>query len=916
MPPLVAHVADLPPIRFEALNAALLQRIGTLVPAWLPGGKTVGGEYVVHSIWRSEKSPSLSVRMSGENVGRWGDFGGSDKGNDLLSLYAAIHGLSQGKAALQLAHELGLEDVAGIVHRGSDAAHAPPPPPPPPSATRADKREAESWRTAVPVPDFAPPAPFRHQYRKAEEITHTAAYRLNGHLLGYVVRFRTSDGGKQPLPYTWCLSERDGRCCWHWRQWDEPRPLYLPGGRSVAAVQGERMEPPTVVVVEGERKADLLHRLLDEGAPGVYVVVSWPGGSKAWKKALWDWLTGLTVLLWPDCDGKREALTKAEREQHPDEVARAVVQAAKPLLPAHKQVGMAAMLGIGELLRSERGCSVQMLPIPEPGEVTDGWDAADAIETDGWDFAAVQAFFGRAQPLPPVEASCAADGAPGASAGPSRAGGGGAGLPPSGDAMGQGGQGDGDDDAFIDHLARTAKLMECEVYQLPVNRKMVISALRKARWLKACVGFNEMAGGACTREPWPWRDVAGPMGDADALRLGDYLSATYHLKAASKAALEEAIDTVADEHRFHPVRDWLVAQEHDGTSRIDKWFIHVLGLDPELLGARKARYLAKVGRYVLLGLVARVMQPGIKFDYSLVLEGKTGLGKSTLFKTLVGEAFFSDTHFDIGVGKDGFEQFEGLWGYELSELTALRRADSEQVKQFFSSTVDRFRGAYGRYVQAHPRQCVIFCSTNKRQYLYDLTGNRRFWPVWVANQPRVEWLEKWRAQLFAEALALFRVGERIFPTREEEAELFVPEQERRLVETAVQARLFELLTREGAQIAEGKATAEINQNTVFVTLAQLVTALGADAAKSTPQLEAQVRGWLEARGWVWRRESTGQRRYGYRPPEIWPPAVTEAEQADEDDDGGAAGAVSQQGGSAAPDAGARSTKEGADHAPF
>jgi len=109
-----------------------------------------------------------------------------------------------------------------------------------------------------------------------------------------------------------------------------------------------------------------------------------------------------------------------------------------------------------------------------------------------------------------------------------------------------------------------------------------------------------------------------------------------------------------------------------------------------------------------------------------------------------------------------------LWGYELSELTALRKADSEQVKGFFSSTIDRFRGAYGRFVQAHPRQCVIFCSTNKTVYLYDLTGNRRFWPVWIAKPIALEWLAKWRDQLFAEAYAAYNAGAVIAPTREEE----------------------------------------------------------------------------------------------------------------------------------------------------
>ena len=109
----------------------------------------------------------------------------------------------------------------------------------------------------------------------AADIEHTATYQVGEDLHGYVVRFRTSDGGKDTLPYTFCQSARDGAAKWHWRQFDEPRPLFLPG----LQLPGDR----TVVLVEGERKAECLQALLDGGAPGVYCVASWAGGCKAWR---------------------------------------------------------------------------------------------------------------------------------------------------------------------------------------------------------------------------------------------------------------------------------------------------------------------------------------------------------------------------------------------------------------------------------------------------------------------------------------------------------------------------------------------------------------------------------------------------------------------------------------------------------
>lgn len=886
------HHKAFPPIQFEALARALLANINSLVASWLPGGVVRGHEYVCGSL-SGGRGSSTSVNLTN---GRWADFADDAQGNDLISLYAAIHGLGMAKAAVEVARAEGLEDVADVQPARSGAPAVVRAPRPEPVAVAATPRQDEGWVTVLPVPDNAPPPTFKHAYRLAGDITHTAVYKCDGAMLGYVVRFRTNDGGKDTLPYTWCTSARDGGSRWHWKTWDEPRPLFLPGGVSAAAMA----TPVTVVVVEGERKAEVLQALLDATAPRVYLVASWPGGSKGWKKADWRGLCNSTILLWPDCDGKRVPLTKAERTACLDDVALAVAQASKPLLPVDKQPGMAAMLGIGVLLRDTQSCTVSMLQIPAPLEVVDGWDCADAIENDGWDGERVLAFFGRAQALVTAQADSASlddSGKPVARLAVvldddfTRA-----------SAIAAGAGADGEDDAFVDHLMFMVDSLKLKgVHEIGVNRKLLITALRKAPALQACLGFNELTGSPGTRVPWPFRAVAGPLKDTDDLALGDYLCGKYKgLRPASRASLSEAIETVADQNRYHPVRDWLHAQAHNGTPRLDKWLIYVLGMDPATLAPRRKRYLELVGRYLLIGLVARVMDPGCKFDYSPVFEGLPGVGKSTFVKTLVGAEFFSDTHFDIGNGKDGFEQLEGLWGYELSELTALRKADSEQVKQFFSSTVDRFRGAYGKYVQAHPRQCVIFCSTNKKQYLYDLTGNRRFWPIWIDQQIKLAWLQRQRGQLFAEALAAYLAGEVYAPSREDETTYFEPEQKLRLVETAVQSRLYELLTREGAPSGEGKLTSDLNQLVTFVTLDRLVSALGADAAKSSSLLESQIRGWLEAHGWSYGRESTGQRRRGYKQPDAWPPKI--------DDDEGAAAPRTP--------ANAAGREEGADDEPF
>lgn len=867
--------APLPQIDFGALAAALLQRAEQLVSAWLAGGKRQGHEWVCGSL-AGGAGASCSVNV---HTGRWSDFATGETGGDLISLYAAIHGLDQARAAVQVAREEALESVAGVAPLAGAAAaaapapRAPRPPDPPNASTRA--ASDEGWCTVVPVPPTAPAPTYRHIHRAAEAIVHRAAYRWQGDLFGYVVRFRTSDGGKDTLPYTWCTSARDGASRWHWRQWDEPRPLYLPAGDL----------PPgcTVVVVEGEVKADALQAALEVGAPGVYRVASWPGGCKAWAKARWDWLAGASVLLWPDGDAKRQPLTRAEREQcGADKLAQEVARARKPLLPAEQQPGMEAMLGVGALLRDAYGCTVALLPIPQPGAVADGWDAKDALD-EGWDFARLQAFFAGAAPLVAAAGRSAATGGSGGSgAGSGGRSDGGArdGLADAGSG-GSGAGGGGDDDGAIEvggrHIPRwLAYYWDAEKSRWLVSRKLVIAALQHHEALALVLSLNELSNNIDARVDWPWpHGRAGAITGTVDLMLGDYLTQRYGLPSIPRAALMEAIETVAHGRRHHPVRDYLQGLRHDGVARLDRWLIHAIGETPESLhaqhgagGAAIVEYLTLVGRFWLLGMVNRVMHPGCKFDYCPVLEGPGGYGKSTLVEVLASTEFFSDTHFDVSRGKEGQEQVQGLWLYEIAELANFGRAEIGLIKAFITAKVDRYRPSYGRTVESYPRQCVLVGTTNEYTYLRDRTGNRRFWPIPIRQRIRIDWVRKWRDQLFAEAMAQYRAGARFTPTYEEEERLFVPMQESRLVETAVTSELWNVLTRQPVVAGIG---AIIHGQCDFATMAQLTQALGADPAKSNAALEGQIRSWLEHEGWLrQKRQVNGVRAWGYVRPRQWP----------------------------------------------
>lgn len=850
--------SDLPPIKFRELAEALLARIDSLVPRWLPGGRREGHEWKCSDLGGGS-GRSCSVCLQGENAGCWADFAGDDKGNDLLSLYGAIHGLSMGKAAIQVAREEGLEDVAGLVKTASGAP-VQPAANPRPAAPAKPVRVKENWTPIVPVPAYAPPTNNVHPERG--QGLHVAEYRYGDDLMGYVVRFVKSDGSKVDIPHVFANSDKKSGCKWVWRHWNEPKPLFLAAGQFPAKQQ-------TTVIVEGEIKALLLQKTLDAYAPGVYVVLSWAGGCKGWGKGDWERIRDLPVLLWPDCDSQRVMPPAKELKACATEEERQALKDAQPYLKPDEQPGMKAMLGIGARLR-EQGCDVKLLPIPFPGVKESGWDCKDYIQTEGWtgEFI-VTDFFAKAYTPGWAAAEAEPEKKRGTPVATESDGSGGGGR--GGDAgAGRGGDDGGDsDDGDRGTPWWLRPYWDSEKDRWMVSRKLVIAALEHDKAVCDVLGFNELSNSVQCRVAWPWKYAKpGDVRGADSLLLGKYLTDTYGLPAIPKAALEEAIQTVAYTRRFHPIRDWLIGLEWDGKRRLDKWLIHALGETPETLRPKLVEYLTLVGRYWLMGMVARVMEPGCKFDYMPVLEGEGGLRKSTLVETLASSAYFSDTPFDVSRGKEGQEQVQGLWIYEIAELTHFSKAEVGAIKAFVSSKVDRFRVAYGSVVEAFPRQCVLTGTTNEDTYLRDRTGNRRFWPIPVRHLINTEWVAKARAQLFAEAFALYQQGERYNPSAEEEAELFKPMQESRLVETAVESELLMVLMREPLQYG---SAAVVNKLAEFVTIAQLTTALGQDAAKATPGLQGQITSWLKHEGWERRKKQVqGVRAWGYERPRNWP----------------------------------------------
>lgn len=196
---------------------------------------------------------------------------------------------------------------------------------------------------------------------------------------------------------------------------------------------------------------------------------------------------------------------------------------------------------------------------------------------------------------------------------------------------------------------------------------------------------------------------------------------------------------------YHPVREWILSHSWDGRDRVAELLDTITSDDP----------LAKqlIRRWLYQCVAALEVGSDFRPSGVLVFQGPQGVGKTSWVRSL---APVDRRWIAIGMGldpsrRDDVQTLTRYWIAELGELDAtFRRADVAALKAFVDRDCDTYRSAYARREEEIPRRTVLFGSVNRRDFLADDTGNRRWWTVRVTDcdfrhgiDPGQLWAQVW-----------------------------------------------------------------------------------------------------------------------------------------------------------------------------
>lgn len=254
----------------------------------------------------------------------------------------------------------------------------------------------------------------------------------------------------------------------------------------------------------------------------------------------------------------------------------------------------------------------------------------------------------------------------------------------------------------------------------------IASIIENDAALKGKISYDSFRNAIVVSGELPW-DIAydgeHEWTNADDAGFDAFLNDRYGM-AANPQRMASGLMLAANSSQSDSLKDKIAAlPKWDGKKRAETLFI-------DCLGVRDTQYVRSATTLWLRGAVARALNPGCKFDYMLLLQGRQGIGKSYILQKLAMSPELYNDNLNTIDGDAALEKLRGFWIVEMAELLATKKTrEVEAIKAFITSQVDSYRAPYARRVERRPRRCVFAGTTNETTFLTDRTGNRRFLPL-------------------------------------------------------------------------------------------------------------------------------------------------------------------------------------------
>jgi predicted P-loop ATPase len=324
--------------------------------------------------------------------------------------------------------------------------------------------------------------------------------------------------------------------------------------------------------------------------------------------------------------------------------------------------------------------------------------------------------------------------------------------------------------------------------------------------------------------------------------------------AAKKTDAKDALAMAAQADAYHPVRDYLESVR--STPKADITRLASIYLRPIDFQADQTIYDRMLFK-TLVGAVKRAYEPGCQHDTCCVLKGPQGLRKTTFWRTLF-RKYFSIFRGKIG-DKDALLTVHASWALELGELDSITSSThAGHLKNFLTTETDHFRPPYAAKAAPCPRPSIFVGSCNRGDFLYDDTGERRWWII------PCETPDNGKIDIKSLALDVDGIWAAAIAAYEDGAETFLSDDDELL-----NADLNGDYTADNAAETPVANFIREHASVGYIDPHELITAIGGQMAGSisTAQLQRLAKDAMTRQGWSLRRGPVDQ--FGPSRPRKW-----------------------------------------------